>query len=161
MDGTRVAIWGGSYGGFLSYQLVTREPTRYRASVIRAGLADMVRHYQTGPGFRRSAINWLNGTLEENQAYYEKISAQRDVAKVQTPMLIYHGTPDRSVHISQSRQWVAAMRTLGKPIEFYEFDRDDHAISRKETWRVVLAKVGEFYRKHVMEQRTTPSAGAR
>jgi dipeptidyl aminopeptidase/acylaminoacyl peptidase len=139
IDGDRVAIWGGSYGGYLVYALVTTEPERFQAAVVRAGINDLrtqvleriyspVRLNNTS-----SYIRQIGGLPDDNPDFYRERSPITRVTTVKTPMLIMHGLRDNRVSPSQSRIWVQALRQTGTPVISAEYPHEDHSLLRYKT----------------------------
>ena len=133
----RVGIWGGSYGGFLTFTLVARAPERFQVAVARAGISDLrsqmiERLYSPGrfndptSGYPRQFGGWP----DENPDFYRERSPLTWAAQVKTPMLILHGLRDNRVAPSQSRVWVQALQKYGATVEWKEYPEEDHSIAR-------------------------------
>jgi dipeptidyl aminopeptidase/acylaminoacyl peptidase len=149
VDQQRVGVWGLSYGGFFTLIAVTREPTWFRAAVDVAGPADYHLYYEDPyhGGWTTSRI----GTPEENPAVYDQANPQKDVAKIQTPLMVLAGTADVNVPFLNSAMLIDALLKAGKgplttfmmyPGEFHYFDR---SFVVKDAWH----RVDDFFREHL------------
>jgi dipeptidyl aminopeptidase/acylaminoacyl peptidase len=156
VDANRIAVWGGSYGGYLAYTLVTRAPEKFRAAIVRAGICDLrsqvlerrwspVRFNNPLSGYPKE----LGGLPDENPDFYRDRSPLTWVGRVTTPMLILHGLRDSRVPPSQSRLWVDAVRARDIPIEYQEYPTEDHSLSRhRETTQDIMERVAAFLTAH-------------
>lgn len=156
VDGDRIGIWGGSYGGYLSYALVTAAPGRFQAAVVRAGINDLRSQVQEriySPGRLNDANSYprqIGGLPDENPAFYHDRSPLTHVDKVKTPMLIMHGLRDNRVSPNQSRTWVQALRENGVPVVSVEYADDDHSLlRRKSTVRDQLKRMSDLFEEHL------------
>lgn len=156
VDGDHVGIWGGSYGGYLTYALVTTAPERFQAAVVRAGINDLraqVLERKYSPGRLNdinSYVRQIGGLPDENPDFYQARSPLTWVQKVKTPMLILHGLRDNRVSPNQSRNWVAALEQNDVPVVYAEYPQDDHSLRRhRSTVRDQLARMAALFEKHL------------
>ena len=128
VDRTRIGLWGGSYGGYLTYSLITQAPDRFQAAIVRAGISDLrwqVEERRGSPVRLNSPLTGypkeLGGLPDENADFYRDRSPLTWVSRVKTPTLVLHGLRDSRVAPSQSRLWVDALRAHGIPVEHKEY----------------------------------------
>jgi dipeptidyl aminopeptidase/acylaminoacyl peptidase len=139
VDDNRVGIWGGSYGGYLVYALVTAAPERFQAAVVRAGISELRSHMTErfySPGRFNDTLSYarqLGGLPDENPDFYRERSPLNHVENVKTPMLIMHGLRDNRVAPSQSRIWAQALREKGIPVVEVQYPDEDHSLLRSKT----------------------------
>jgi dipeptidyl aminopeptidase/acylaminoacyl peptidase len=157
VDAARIGAWGGSYGGYLTYTLVTQAPDKFRAAVVRAGISDLrwqVVERRGSPARFNSPLSGypreLGGLPEQNAEFYRDRSPLTWVDRVKTPMLILHGLRDSRVPPSQSRLWVDALRARGVTVEHHEYPAEDHSLLRmRETIRDQMERIGAFFGTHL------------
>jgi dipeptidyl aminopeptidase/acylaminoacyl peptidase len=156
IDGKRVAVWGGSYGGYLTYTLVARSPDRFKAAIVRAGISELRSHLSERRGsparLNESATYFreLGGTPDDNADFYRDRSPLTWVAQVRTPTLVLHGLRDSRVAPSQSRIWVDALTRQGVPVEYHEYPDEDHSLERrKETVADQLRRISAFLARYL------------
>ena len=157
VDENRVGIWGGSYGGYLSFALVTGAPDRFQAAVVRAGISDLRSHILErlySPGRFNTPLSGyprqLGGLPDENPDFYRERSPLTWASKVKTPMLILHGLRDNRVAPSQSRVWVQALQKYGVPVEWIEYPEEDHSLARsKSTLADRLKQMADFFQLYL------------
>jgi dipeptidyl aminopeptidase/acylaminoacyl peptidase len=125
-DPERLICYGWSYGGYMSYWIVT-QTNRFKAVSPGAGLPDLYSMYSTTDIPRY--LGWFFGTPWDREENYEKHSPIRYVKNVQTPVLIMHGAEDRRVPQEQAVEFYQALCDLGKEVTFVRYPREGHGIS--------------------------------
>ncbi|EDY84120.1 peptidase, S9A/B/C family, catalytic domain protein [Verrucomicrobiia bacterium DG1235] len=117
IDERRVAIMGGSYGGYAAVEAVAREPGLYRCSVGFAGVYDWPKQLRTSRNQNRSNWDWFGsemyGDLKENEAVYNSLSPVRYANKISVPVLLIHGKADFRVEEAQSKAMHKAINKAG------------------------------------------------
>lgn len=125
-DPDSLICYGWSYGGYMSYWIVT-QTDRFKAVSPGAGLPNLYSMYSTTdiPHY----LDWFFGTPWDKEESYEKHSPIRYVKNVNTPVLIMHGAEDRRVPQEQAVEFYQALRDLGKEVTFVRYPREGHGIS--------------------------------
>jgi dipeptidyl aminopeptidase/acylaminoacyl peptidase len=126
-DPERLAIMGGSYGGFMTFWAIT-QTTRFKAAIGHAGISDWYSFFgQTDiPNLLEFGFG---GLPTQSKKTYEKWSPVEYATKVTTPLLITHGENDLRVPIPQADQYYRVLKKLGKPVEFLRYPREGHGIT--------------------------------
>ncbi len=137
VDGTKVGIYGGSYGGFMTEYLVTNWPDRFAAAVSMYGISDITSYWGQG------AWGWTYGTMASGGKLpwdaphvYAGHSPVYHADRIVTPLLLLHGDADVNVPPGQSDELFAALRVQRKHVELVAFPGEDHGISGKWSNRV-------------------------
>ena len=114
LDEDRVAVFGGSYGGYSAYWQMVQYPDLYDAGIAWIGLTDLVEMFETTmPHFRTELMEKNLGTPEDNPDLYELRSPITHVDNVSAPLCMIHGVNDRRVPISQARRFRDALLEHG------------------------------------------------
>ncbi|MFC7075520.1 S9 family peptidase [Haloarcula halophila] len=114
LDGDRVAVFGGSYGGYSAYWQLVQYPHLYDAGVAWIGLTDLEEMYETTmPHYRTELLEKNIGTPEENGDLYRERSPIRYVENLSAPLFVLHGVNDRRVPVSQARLFRDALDDFG------------------------------------------------
>lgn len=126
-DSSRMAVMGGSYGGFMTFWTIT-QTNRFKAAIGHAGISDWYSFFgQTDiPNLLEFGFG---GLPTESKATYERWSPIEHAARVQTPLLITHGENDLRVPIPQADQYYRLLKKLGKTVEFLRYPREGHGIA--------------------------------
>ncbi len=158
-DPKRIAIGGGSHGGTVVANAVTKLPTVFAAALELYGVVDRALFLQYTN--RNSRIRWetkMGGTPEQKPAVYRKANILPDVDRIQTPLLIMHGEEDPQVPPQESQEFVAALKKAGKTFAYFTYPGEGHGISQRDhrldAWRKQLA----FLQKYLGGQEDRGSA---
>lgn len=87
----RIGIWGVSYGGFLTLAAVTRYPELFACAIEAVGMPDLEKLYRETTIEGTSYLDREIGPLRGNLELYRSLSPVRDVERVETPLLSFHG----------------------------------------------------------------------
>jgi dipeptidyl aminopeptidase/acylaminoacyl peptidase len=146
-DPDRMVCYGWSYGGYMSYWIVT-QTDRFKAVSPGAGLANLYSMYSTTD--IPHILEWyFEGTPWETEETFEKHSAIRHVKKVKSPVLIMHGANDARVPPEQAVEFYQALRDLGKEVTFVRYPREGHGIREPRHHMDRLRRYLYFFAEHV------------
>jgi len=121
IDGTRVAMTGGSYGGFMTLMSVIRRPDVFRCGVAIAPVTDQ-RGYDTAYIER-----YLGDPADEPDAYARSsVLPHADLLK--GSVLVIHGAIDENVHLRHSIRLAAAMQARGRDLDLVVLPDDRHRV---------------------------------
>jgi dipeptidyl aminopeptidase/acylaminoacyl peptidase len=150
VDVNRVGIYGMSYGGHLVLSALTKSPTVFKAGIDIAGVADMRMVYDTAG---RGAVVSRLGTPDESPELYRTASAITFIDRLQSPVMILHGTDDPNVSILQSLQLIDALLANGKRFEFEVYPGELHFFTRSRSWIDAFAKMERFFGQELTQSR--------
>lgn len=125
VDGRRVAIRGGSAGGFtvLSGLVFTQ---RFAAGINYYGVADLATLAQDTHKFESRYLDGLVGPLPQAAEVYRQRSPVHHMERCRSALITFQGSDDRAVPPQQSRDIVAAARAAGCPVAYIEFEGEGH-----------------------------------
>lgn len=149
VDGDRLVVAGGSYGGFMTLSAVTTYPDLWVAGVDIVGVSNLATFLKNTSDYRRKHREAEYGSLERDLEFLESIAPINHIEKIRAPMMVIQGRNDPRVPLSESEQMVEEMRRLGKPVEFIVFDDEGHGIVRLKNKIVAYTAIMEFLEKHV------------
>ena len=148
VDGNRVAIRGGSAGGFtvLSALAFTR---RFAAGINYYGVADLETLATDTHKFEARYLDSLVAPLPEGRDIYRARSPVHHMGRCHGALLTLQGTEDRAVPPQQSRDVVAAARAAGCRVEYLEFEGEGHGFRQQANivrgMQAELAFLGEVF----------------
>lgn len=133
IDASRIGLWGGSYGGFLTALGLARNSDLFAAGVDIHGVHDWTQRLSAAGGADRDAMKIA---LEA--------SPIGSAEKWRSPVLFIHGDDDRSVAFSQTTELARRLRELNKPFEQIIIPGEVHDFLLHRTWVDVCAATAEF-----------------
>jgi dipeptidyl aminopeptidase/acylaminoacyl peptidase len=146
-DDARVAITGGSYGGFMASWAVT-QTDRFAASIPFAVVTDWTSfHYTTNIG-QFDAL-FLQGVPNDAAGPYPKWSPVFHAHKCKTPTLIIHGEDDLCTPLPQATEFYNALVEAGCEVELVVYPREGHGWSEREHQIDAWNRVRDWLAKHL------------
>ncbi|QIU97054.1 S9 family peptidase [Bacteroides faecium] len=129
VDAKRIGCIGASYGGFMTQYLQTQTDI-FAAAISHAGISDVTSYWGEGYwGYSYNAIAAADSYPWKNPELFTKQGSLFNADKINTPLLLLHGTADTNVPIGESIQLFNALKILGKTVEFITVDGENHFIS--------------------------------
>ncbi len=149
VDPERIGVWGLSYGGFMTMQALTLDPTLFAAGVNVAGVGDFALwHADPGGGWVVSRM----GHPDEEPEGYELGAPARRVDRIERPLLILHGTADVNVPYFESLNLVDRLLREGHPdFEFATYPGEFHYFHREHVLRDAWTRTHRFFDRHLKE----------
>lgn len=151
-DPMRVAIYGGSYGGYATLAGLAFTPDLYRCGVDIVGPSNIKTLLESIPPYwapLKKMFELRVGDVENDQAVNEKISPLFHVDKVKAPLLIAQGANDPRVNIRESNQMVAAMRASELEVGYIVYPDEGHGFARPENRLDFYGRSEEFLARHM------------
>ena len=129
VDGSRLGIAGGSYGGFMT-NWVVGHTDRFKAAVTMRSISNWYSQWGTSDiSFRGHAITWGKNPWDNVEEVLSK-SPITYVKNVVTPLLIIHSENDYRCPMGQDELLFTALKKLGRTAEFVRFPDEPHGLSR-------------------------------
>ncbi|MGI9144983.1 MAG: alpha/beta fold hydrolase [Chloroflexota bacterium] len=152
----RIAVYGGSYGGFMVLAALTTYPELWAAGVDLVGIANFVTFLEnTGP-WRRHLREAEYGSLANDRQFLEDISPIKYVERIRAPLLVIHGANDPRVPIGEAEQMVSQLRALGRSVGFLRLEDEGHQIAKLKNRLVAYPMAVDFLKRHLMRENPSP-----
>ena len=148
----KIAIVGGSYGGYAALVGLTFSPDVFACAVDIVGPSNLITLLQTIPPYwesRKASLFHRIGNLETEPEFLKSISPLFFVDRIQKPLLIGQGANDPRVKEAESDQIVNAMKQAGKPVEYVLYTDEGHGFARPENRLHFYAIAEEFLAKYL------------
>ncbi len=147
LDADRVAVTGGSYGGFMTNWLVGHSK-RFFAAVSQRSISNWVSFYgasDIGPTFVEHQLGVaLFDTPEDREALW-RMSPLAYAASVATPLLLLHSEEDLRCPMEQAEQFYTAIKRHGGEVELFRVPQSTHELSRSGKPKLRLARLGAIH----------------
>ena len=137
VDSTRLGIWGWSYGGFMSLNVITQAPDVYRMAIAVAPVTHW-KFYDTIYTER------YNGLPQTNAAGYDKGSPLTYAKNLRGKLLIVHGSGDDNVHYQNTEMMVNALVAANRPFQLMVYPNRTHSISGGTTRQHLFTLLTNF-----------------
>jgi dipeptidyl aminopeptidase/acylaminoacyl peptidase len=133
LDASRIAVIGGSYGGYMSLATMTKYSDKLAGGVDLFGIGDWVTFLENTEAYRRDnrRAEYGDERTAKMKAVFAKISPRANVAGITKPMLIEQGVNDPRVPMRESKQMVDALRARGVPVSYLLFADEGHGWRKK------------------------------
>jgi dipeptidyl aminopeptidase/acylaminoacyl peptidase len=148
-DPKRLAVYGGSYGGFMVLASVTHYPDLWAAGIDVVGIANFVTFMEKTGAYRRAHREAEYGNLREHREFFEKISPIHHVDKIKCPMMVIHGANDPRVPVEEAEQIVSALKKRGIPVEYLRYEDEGHGLAKLKNRLDAYPKMAAFLDKYL------------
>jgi dipeptidyl aminopeptidase/acylaminoacyl peptidase len=148
----KIAIMGGSYGGYAALVALTFSPDVFACAVDIVGPSNLITLLQSIPPYwepLKAMMYHRVGNLETEPEFLKSISPLFFVDRIQKPLLIAQGANDPRVKEAESEQIVNAMKQAGKPVEYVLYTDEGHGFARPENRLHFYAIAEEFLAKYL------------
>jgi dipeptidyl aminopeptidase/acylaminoacyl peptidase len=113
IDEERIAVLGGSYGGYSAYMQLTTRPNLWTTGIARVGITDLHLLYEELMPHFQTAVEEQMGDPDENADLWRERSPITHVDEMEAPILMLHGANDPRCPISQARRFREALEDRG------------------------------------------------
>lgn len=144
VDGDRLAIRGGSAGGFTALCALIADDT-FAVGASLYGVTDLAALARDTHKFEARYLDRLVGPWPEAEATYAERSPVHHLDRLDTPLIVFQGLEDEVVPPSQAEALVAALAERGVEHEYHAYEGEQHGFRRAETVVDVLEKELAFY----------------
>jgi dipeptidyl aminopeptidase/acylaminoacyl peptidase len=149
LDPSRVALYGGSYGGYMVLAGLAFQPERWAAGVDIVGIASLVTFLENTSSYRRSHREREYGSLEHDREFLHEASPLTRVDAIRAPLFVIHGANDPRVPLSEAEQLVAALKSRDIPCELRVYTDEGHGLARQVNQLDAYPPALEFLAKHL------------
>lgn len=139
-DGRRLAIIGGSAGGYTTLMTLATHPGVYRAGVSFFGVTDLFLLARNTHKFEARYIDKLVGPLPEAAALYRERSPLTHAGNIKNALYVFQGSEDRVVPLNQAEELVRVLQQNGVPHRYKVYEGEGHGWRKPET-------ISDFYRE--------------
>ncbi|NEU80109.1 S9 family peptidase [Nostoc sp. UIC 10630] len=151
-DPQKIAIMGGSYGGYATLVGLTFTPEIFAAGVDIVGPSNLITLIETIPSYwepLKAMLYHRVGNLETEEEFLKSRSPLFFADRIQKPLLIGQGANDPRVKQSESDQIVNAMQQAGLPVQYALYTDEGHGFARPENRLHFFAIAEEFLAKYL------------
>ena len=151
LDASRVAVAGGSYGGYMTLASLTHFGDRIKAGIDVVGIANFLTFMERTAAYRVDLRRAEYGDERDPQmkAVFERISPLNNADKIKAALLVIHGRNDPRVPFFEAEQIAAKVRAGNRPVWTVFANNEGHGFSKKDNSDYQRAVEVLFLRKHL------------
>ena len=151
-DPKRMAVFGRSYGGYMTLSCAARMPKLWACAVEVVGMFNLVSFLKHTAGYRRAAREAEYGSLEQDRQLLEDISPEAVIENLECPLLIVHGANDTRVPVSEAEHAAKRLKALGREVEYLCFEDEGHMIIKQKNRIKYILTAAEFLKSHLLQK---------
>ncbi len=146
VDGERIAVGGGSYGGYLTNLALGTYTDMFVAGVSSVGVSNWVTALEgASPALKASdRIEFGDISDPKVRAFFAKLSPINNAAKIKTPLMVLHGANDPRDPVTESDEFVQAIRNAGGKVTYLRFPDEGHGISKLDNRVHAYRRIAAF-----------------
>ncbi len=154
LDQNRVALYGGSYGGYMVLAGAVHYSARLKAAVDIVGISNFVTFLENTQDYRRDLrrVEYGDERDPDMRAHLQAISPLTNVDKISIPMLVAQGHNDPRVPYTEAEQIAAALRSQGHTVWYMDALNEGHGYRRKENRDVYQQAMMLFWQQHLLSE---------
>jgi dipeptidyl aminopeptidase/acylaminoacyl peptidase len=130
VDGSRAAVYGRSYGGYMVLAALAFQPELWAAGIEAVGISSLVTFLENTSGYRRAAREREYGSLADDREFLIHASPMTHIDAIRAPLFIQHGRNDPRVPVSESEHIHAVLTEKGIPCELLIFEDEGHTVAK-------------------------------
>lgn len=151
-DRNRIAIYGGSYGGYATLSGITATPELYAAAVDFVGVSNLLTFLNTIPPYWKPMLEKMYSMVGHPEKDRERLVATSpalNAERIRTPLFIAQGANDPRVNKDESDQMVAALRSRGVEVEYMVKENEGHGFHNDENKFEFYERMEAFLSQHL------------
>jgi dipeptidyl aminopeptidase/acylaminoacyl peptidase len=157
VDKDKVAIYGGSHGGYAVLRGLTKTPDLYACGVDYVGVSNLFTFMKTIPPYWKPYLKiikeiWYDEAIPEEKAIMEEVSPVYHIDKIKKPLMVVQGANDPRVNIDESDQIVSALRAKGVDVPYMVRYDEGHGFAKEDNRVAMYKAMLGFYAKHLNQQ---------
>jgi dipeptidyl aminopeptidase/acylaminoacyl peptidase len=130
IDGSRAAVYGRSYGGYMTLAAVAFQPELWAAGISFVGLSNLVTFLENTSEYRRAAREREYGSLAHERDVLERVSPAGRIDEIRAPLFLEHGRNDPRVPVGESEYIHRVLTEKGVRCELVIYEDEGHMIGK-------------------------------
>ena len=153
LDADRIAVMGGSYGGYMSLACLTHYSDRLRCGVDVVGISNFLTFLKNTQDYRRDLRRVEYGDERElaMAEFLQRVSPLTNVEKIRKPLFVVQGQNDPRVPVTEAEQVVKAVRERGGAAWYLMAKDEGHGFQKKKNADFQFLSTIQFLREHLLD----------
>jgi len=152
LNAQKVAVYGGSYGGYMVLATGAMYPERVAAIVDVVGISNFVTFLESTKEYRRDLrrVEYGDERIPEMRAFLQRISPTQNVARIKAPLFVVQGANDPRVPVTEAEQIVRSVREQGREVWYMVAADEGHGFQKKDNRDAFIAATTMFLERHLL-----------
>lgn len=164
IDKDRIAIYGGSHGGYAVLRGMTKTPEKYACGVDYVGVSNLHTFMNSIPPYWEKYRDllykiWYNPNIAEEKTIMDEISPALHVDKITKPLFVVQGANDPRVNINEADQIVETLRNNGVEVPYMVKYDEGHGFAKEENQLALYKAMMGFFAEHLKDKNIEPIKG--
>jgi dipeptidyl aminopeptidase/acylaminoacyl peptidase len=153
LDGDRIMVTGGSYGGYMTFASAVHFSDRIAGSLAVVGISNFITFLERTESYRRDLRRVEYGDERDPamREFLESISPLNRAGRITRPLFVIQGRNDPRVPYTEAEQIVATMKRRGTPVWFMMATDEGHGFVKKPNVDYLYCAITEFARRTLLE----------
>ena len=153
LDSDRIAVIGGSYGGFMTLSVAAFYNDRIRCAIDVVGPSNLATFLENTEAYRRDLrrVEYGDERDPKMREFLERIAPMNNVQNMKKPMLVEAGKNDPRVPVTESNQMVTALKKQGTPVWYLMAKDEGHGFQKKPYTDFEFYAEAEFLRRYLLQ----------
>jgi len=152
-DPKKIAVMGGSYGGYMVLASLIHFPEQIKCGVDVVGISNFLTFLKNTQDYRRDLrrVEYGDERDEKMREFLEKVSPTTNVKKIKSPLFVVQGKNDPRVPVTESEQMVKAIRDHGQTVWYLMAKDEGHGFAKKKNNDFQFLATILFFKEHLMK----------
>ena len=153
LDGSRIGVYGGSYGGYMSLATMTHYNDQMRAGIDLVGISNFLTFLKNTSGYRRDLrrVEYGDERDPKMNAFLQQISPLSSASKITKPLFVIAGFNDPRVPWTEGQQVVTTVRANGGPVWWLMAKDEGHGFQKKPNVDYQFLAMTEFLDEYLVK----------
>ena len=148
-DPDRIAVMGGSYGGYMALAAAAFHPELWAAAVDVVGIANLETFLEETSPWRRRLREVEYGSLEHDREALRRASPIHRAGAIRSPLMVVHGDNDPRVPVREAQQICDALTAAGREVTLLRFADEGHGIVKLANRITAYRAIAAFLERHL------------
>jgi dipeptidyl aminopeptidase/acylaminoacyl peptidase len=149
VDASRVAVMGGSYGGYMTLAALAFHPDLWAAGIATVGISSLLTFLENTSPYRRRVREVEYGFLDTDRDFLIEASPMTHVDAIRAPLMLIHGANDPRVPVGEARQLHASLVARGIASELLVYPDEGHGLAKRANRLDAAPRMLAFLRKNL------------
>jgi dipeptidyl aminopeptidase/acylaminoacyl peptidase len=153
LDASRVAVMGGSYGGFMTLASLQAYPEAFKAGIDIVGVSDFNSFLKNTAPYRQDLrrVEYGDERIPKMRQFFDDISPLKNARKIQAPLFVIQGANDPRVPLSEAEQIASAVKAGGHAVWTMTATNEGHGFKKKENVDQMRLAIAQFLQEFLLK----------